>query len=268
MGGALLPARDRPGPDAAPALVRPAREELGSPAIVIDLIAGESLVALARKLDPVEHPSFTERLATTIASVHNIRDTADLPANLEVPTSWDEYISGRIGRWVDAERANVAPNPLMRLIAAWLEANRPPPAPLTLVHGDFQLANVLVEQDGSFHLVDWELTHVGDPREDLGWWNLAGVTQPPDLIAADRENFLNRYRELTGLDEEQVNPATIAYFTLLLVRLRVHRRARAAGRRGQGGDDRDGGDVHVQRRRRHARRLHEEHRGVHGGHRR
>ena len=44
---------------------------------------------------------------------------------------------------------------------------------------------------------------------------LASVTVPPDLIGADEDAFYSRYRELTGLTEEQVNPATIDYFLLL-----------------------------------------------------
>ena len=49
---------------------------------------------------------------------------------------------------------------------------------------------MLVERsDRSFLLVDWELAHVGDPREDLGWWALASVTQPPDIIAAAADDF-------------------------------------------------------------------------------
>jgi aminoglycoside phosphotransferase (APT) family kinase protein len=189
-------------------------DELGSPSIVIDLVDGQALISLARSMDPSDYPTLTERLCQSVTSVHGF-DLAGLPSHLDVPESWDDYIDGRIQRWIDAEAAHVEPNPFMRLIAAWLDANRPPPAPLRLVHGDFQLANVLVDQGGDFLLVDWELTHVGDPREDLGWWALAGVTQPPDLIAADEDAFYARYRELTGLSEEQLNPATVAYFTVL-----------------------------------------------------
>ena len=64
-------------------------------------------------------------------------------------------------------------------------------------------------------IVDWELAHIGDPREDLGWCMMASVTQPPDVVGADEEAFYQRYREISGLNEEQVNPATTDYFLLL-----------------------------------------------------
>jgi hypothetical protein len=40
-------------------------------------------------------------------------------------------------------------------------------------------------------------------------------SQPPDLIAQNQDEFYTRYRELTGLSEDVVNPATVAYFTVL-----------------------------------------------------
>jgi aminoglycoside phosphotransferase (APT) family kinase protein len=190
-------------------------DELDSPAIVLDLIDADNLLVVARSTDTDTHGQLIEPLAQAAASVHTF-DLDQLPAHLDRPSAWDAYIDSRIQRWIDAEAAHVEPIPIMRLIAAWLDDNRPTPAPFTLVHGDFQVANVLVDRgDRSFLLVDWELTHVGDPREDLGWWALASVTQPPDLIAAAADDFYPRYRELTGLSEEQVNPATVAYFTVL-----------------------------------------------------
>ena len=44
---------------------------------------------------------------------------------------------------------------------------------------------------------------------------MASVTQPPDVVGADEEAVLRRYRELSGLSEEQVNPITTDYFLLL-----------------------------------------------------
>ena len=189
-------------------------EELGSPGIVIEMIEGQALIAATRACDPSEHPKYGQRLAEAGAALATF-PVDQLPSCLEVPSSWDDYIDARIQYWVDAERAHADSDPFMRLIASYLRAHRPPPVPLGLVHGDFQIANVLIRNDDTYHLVDWELAHVGDPREDLGWCMLASVTQPPDLIGPDEDAFYARYRELTGFTEEQVNPATTDYFLLL-----------------------------------------------------
>ncbi len=193
----------------------PTGEELGSPAIVIEMVDGEAFVSTTRKLDPREHPSFAKRLAEVAGAVAAF-PVEEAPSCLERPASWDDYIDSRIQYWVDAEREHVDRDPFMRLIASYLRLHRPPPVPLGLVHGDFQIANVLTGKDGAQDLlVDWELTHIGDPREDLGWCMLASVTQPPDLVGADEAAFYERYREISGLSEEQVNPATTDYFLLL-----------------------------------------------------
>ena len=105
---------------------------------------------------------------------------------------------------------------MLRYVAAWLDAHRPPPAPLTLMHGDFQSANLLLSDDGEFVVLDWELAAVGDPREDMGYFKAVAQAAPPDLLDGERaERFCARYRALTGLDERQVNPVTIAYFLIL-----------------------------------------------------
>jgi hypothetical protein len=39
-----------------------------------------------------------------------------------------------------------------------------------VVHGDLRLGNLLVDHDGLRAVLDWELAHLGDPLEDLGWF--------------------------------------------------------------------------------------------------
>jgi len=187
---------------------------LGAPAIVFEEIAGETMYVRIQTGEVTDHLDLLEPLADISASIHGV-DVATLPEAIERPNSWDEYIDAEAARWRSVEQDHVESDPLMRVIAAWLVANKPPPTELTLVHGDFQAPNILIDKStGAFNMIDWELAHVGDPREDLGWWGLAHTSQPPNLIEADRDRFLARYREKTGLSEEVVNPATLAYFTV------------------------------------------------------
>jgi aminoglycoside phosphotransferase (APT) family kinase protein len=62
-------------------------------------------------------------------------------------------------------------------------------------------------------MIDWEFGRIGDPREDLGYYSHLPV--PPNLYQADPQGFLARYRERTGLSEEQVNEDTVSYFYVL-----------------------------------------------------
>lgn len=187
---------------------------LGAPAIVFDEIAGETLFVRTQVGEVHDHLDLVEPLADLAAAIHAV-DVAVLPPAIERPTSWNDYIDAGAARWRTVEQDHIESDPFMRVIAAWLVANKPPPTELALVHGDFQAPNVLIEEStGAFNMLDWELAHVGDPREDLGWWALAHKSQPPDLIEADQQRFLARYRERTGMSEEVVNPATLAYFTV------------------------------------------------------
>lgn len=85
---------------------------------------------------------------------------------------------------------------------------------MVLVHGDFQASNLLVK-DG-LQAIDWEFAHVGDPREDLGWFSLFSASiSAPNLYARDPEGFLARYRARTGASPEAVNQATVGYFSVV-----------------------------------------------------
>lgn len=189
-------------------------EELGSPTIIVEMIEGDSLISKTRQVELSELPELAFKMAEVGGLIHTF-DIDLLPDVVERPTDWDEYIESRINQWTKAEDEHVESNPFMRLIASWLRANKPPPAPLGLVHGDFQTTNLLIDTSGNFLMIDWELTHVGDPREDLGWMQLAAATQPPDILDDCADEFYARYREHTGLSEDVINQGTVAYFTVL-----------------------------------------------------
>ena len=52
----------------------------------------------------------------------------------------------------------------------WAATHRPPPVPLGFVHGDCQPTNVLVADDAPPLVIDFEFAHIGDPREDIGYY--------------------------------------------------------------------------------------------------
>lgn len=186
---------------------------LGATAIVMNLVDGEPLLRRAARSDDSELDSLATQMADLAVAVHST-DLTGLH-HLIAPTDWDSYIDSCIQNWRDIEAAHPQSDPFIRYLATWLDENRPPPAPLTLVHGDLQSTNVLVQADGSFVALDWELTHIGDPREDLGWCRWNEVIQPPGLIDRDEEAFCRRYAESSGLGSDIVNPRSLAYFSVL-----------------------------------------------------
>ncbi len=187
-------------------------EHLGTKAIVMDHVTGGSLQSLIEELtDYGDHPT---RLACLWGEIHTI-SPGQLPAAMVRPESWDARIDELIATWRAYERASVNSNPTWRYIASWLEANKPPPLPLRLTHGDPQAPNVMIDRNDNYLVVDWEFAAIGDPREDLGWYNIYSTAAGPNLYEADPEAFLAAYRSTTGFGEAEVNQLTVGYFTVL-----------------------------------------------------
>jgi aminoglycoside phosphotransferase (APT) family kinase protein len=184
----------------------------------MDRVAGRNTLELwrdvsdeDRDLDQWEARSIG--LAKLLASYTRV-GLDSLPASVERPTSWSEYMASCEERWRAIEAAYPEPVPLLRYIAGWLEANRPEPVPLSLVHGDMQPNNVLIDAEENFHAVDWEMTHIGDPREDLGWWLFTELSNPAPFVSLFLDRVCETYRAETGLTESQLNPDVLRYFTV------------------------------------------------------
>ena len=88
------------------------------------------------------------------------------------------YLERQVNRWrsqLDSYRKQPGyPGldiPGVEAVAMWLEANRPSTWRPGLIHGDYQLSNVICRLDRPdlAAIVDWELTTIGDPLLDLGW---------------------------------------------------------------------------------------------------
>ena len=78
-----------------------------------------------------------------------------------------------LARCHEWHRRHATGRPVFELALRWLAERTPappePPEPLTLVHGDFRNGNLMVGDDGLRGVLDWELAHLGDPMQDLGW---------------------------------------------------------------------------------------------------
>lgn len=85
--------------------------------------------------------------------------------------------------------------PVLELALRWLRSNAAEPGPPVVVHGDFRVGNLIVGPEGIRAVLDWELAHLGEPAEDIGWlctrsWRfggpgrVGGVGELADLLAA------------------------------------------------------------------------------------
>src|SRR5450432_2030615 len=87
------------------------------------------------------------------------------------------------------------PRPVFELALRWLGDHDPgPPQEVTLVHGDFRHGNLIIGPEGLRAVLDWELAHLGDPMEDLGWicvnsWRFGEIDKPVGGFGSREELF-------------------------------------------------------------------------------
>jgi aminoglycoside phosphotransferase (APT) family kinase protein len=147
----------------------------------------------ARKI--LRHPDFEgarERLAedcgALMARIHA------LPRG-DLPTLRKGGAAQERSHWLAAHRSNGTARPVFELALRWLAEHEPAPADdVVLVHGDFRNGNLVVGPEGVRAVLDWELAHLGDPMEDLGWfcvnsWRFGNVALPAGGLGTRAQLF-------------------------------------------------------------------------------
>jgi aminoglycoside phosphotransferase (APT) family kinase protein len=92
------------------------------------------------------------------------------------------------------------PQPVFDLAFKWLENQKIFDYEEVLVHGDYRFGNFIISEKKLESIIDWELAHIGNPMEDLGWlcvrsWRFgnvnkraAGLGDVDELIAGYEAN--------------------------------------------------------------------------------
>jgi len=102
---------------------------------------------------------FADQCGQILAAIHAIPVDAVAPLpEADTLASTEEFLD-----------ATGDPRPAFELGLRWLRDNRPEPRRPAVVHGDFRNGNLIVGSEGIRAVLDWELAHIGDPLEDLGW---------------------------------------------------------------------------------------------------
>lgn len=108
----------------------------------------------------------------------------------------------QLDRYEEIFRGFGVHRPILELAIRWLRNNPPNPSDTVLVHGDFRLGNLMVDENGLVAVLDWELAHLGDPREDIAWicvnsWRF-GVTERRVGGFGDLNMLLDTYNKTSG----------------------------------------------------------------------
>ncbi len=166
---------------------------LGNPFLICDEVGGETIVRkIQRNLDDTGRAVLLEQCAQALAAIHRARtDAAGLVERDEI-AEWRQRLDELGDTTATFEWA-----------FRWLEANRPAPSAIRLVHGDFRMGNLIVDGSTLAAVLDWEAVHIGEVYEDLAWFCVRAwrFGAPAELAAGGLgsiEDFITAYERADG----------------------------------------------------------------------
>ena len=156
------------------------------------------------RLSPEERAAIGHELGGLLARLHTLD-----PSVLGLPATGTSAAAtlAQVRHYGELYRsARAAPVPLLGALLAWAEMNVPDDdSPAVVLWGDPGAHNLLVADGRITALLDWELTHVGDPLDDLGAavWSCLGSLDPGDIVTG--------YEQVAGPVDRQ----RLTYFVAL-----------------------------------------------------
>lgn len=190
-----------------PALIRADRGTDGAASMILEAIEGETIARKIQRDDEFAgaRPLLAAQFGTALAAVHRIEIDA-------VPGLEEQ---DQVARYTEVMDELAHPYPMLELVRRWLIDHRPEAGPSRVVHGDFRLGNMIVGADGLRSVIDWELAHIGDPMEDLGWlcvkaWRFG--SEPPVAGLGDYDDLFDAYEAAGG---GRVDPDAVRWWEVL-----------------------------------------------------
>ena len=187
--------------------------------LVLERVPRTSTVWKSDLLEGNIQPEIGEKLGHTLAMWHN--HAAKSPALQEKFSEDSLFEQLRIDpfyRTVASKNPDLSPC-ILKLVNE-LKSNK-----TTLVHGDFSPKNIMVYHDRDIYILDFEVTHTGNPVFDLAFLTAhllckyfrAQNQRECDLLRFTAQSFLSAYK-----DAADVQPATsLAWHSALIALARV-----------------------------------------------
>ncbi|MEY2467818.1 MAG: hypothetical protein QOF21_516 [Actinomycetota bacterium] len=197
---------------------------IGAPYIVMNHVDGETIARRILRDDEyaTARPLMARQCGAILAAIHTI----PLDAAPDLPTD------DPLDKYAAVYKGFGEPHPTFDLAFKWLRSQRPDSTRRTLVHGDFRNGNLIVGPDGVRSVLDWELAHIGDPIEDLGWlcanaWRFGGELPVGGFGTYD--DLIAGYEDASGLtvDRAALNwweaAANLSWGVICIAQAATHR---------------------------------------------
>lgn len=183
----------------------------GGPFFVMDRVPGSAPNVWRRgdrtalEADWEDGRGIAEQLVANLAAIHSVH-AGRLDGAME-----QRGFRASVEHWRGIqEEMRLVRDPIVEEAYAWVLDREPATVEPCLVHSDYRIGNCLIDDGRISGVLDWELSHVGDPRFDLGYLALeyhAGkfAKSGSRLLnaVAEREWFFDRYVALSGRDADR-----------------------------------------------------------------
>lgn len=162
---------------------------LGRPSIVMIREEGDVDWFVLNGSAPIEQRvRLAQRLVQLLAQIHRV-DWRALGLDKVLSDPGSKPSLKELEHWEgQLRRSQLEPHPELELALEWLRARAPESQATVLVHADYKPGNALLKDGEITAMLDWELAHLGDPLEDLGW-----ITNP----------YRSREHQITGVWERE-----------------------------------------------------------------
>lgn len=182
---------------------------LGAPFFLMDFLSG---IAIGRKV--VHMPELAaarailpEQMAEQLAKIHALDTVKYKLGFLPVARAAYNPVQEAIKQSYESLESLQINHPAFEFALRWAEQHAPRPKRTTLVHGDFRIGNLLVDDHGLVAVADWEFAHMGDPLEELGYccmrdWRFGNGQLRLGGIS-DREPFIQAYEQFAGVSVDR-----------------------------------------------------------------
>ena len=198
----------------------------GAPFLFCEKVEGDAVVPWVSAGEPQLEEGYRKRLAEqfidALGALHRVpwreKPIAELERGAAEAITVENAARHNVEHWeAQIARWAMRPYPLAEWGIRWLKANCPVAPRVAIVHGDYRTGNFLEKGGDITAILDWELVHLGDPHEDLGWVSLPMYKGGTPFIGrlAEPEWFYRRYGEQAGYTVDMESVRYYQAFSLL-----------------------------------------------------
>jgi aminoglycoside phosphotransferase (APT) family kinase protein len=190
-------------------------EAFGAPWFICEKVSGRAPVMWGENFSDQTRAALGAQLVEALAALHRFEWRGTPIAVLGEGVTAANAARAQVDYWEkEMRRWELRRQPMAEAVLAWLRAHCPEAPKVTVVHGDYRIGNFLAEGECITAILDWELVHLGDPHEDLGWMCQRTFRPGTPLICTliPREELYHSYQRLTGI---AVSPRLVHFYEVL-----------------------------------------------------